>query len=293
MTLDDFWAIVDRVHAASGGDMDKKCELLEAELSQLPVPEIISFEEHFRDYYYRAHSWDLWGAAYLITKGNCGDDSFMDFRSTLISMGRKICESALENPDSLADANIDPNSARYEGYQYVVSEVLEKKNEPEPTFTKSHRGGPTGTRFNEWAMEQRYPRLTAKYGYKDADYEDLKKSAERGKERSDKISRVIQLLLDAQILPPSGIIPPFKVLAAALRRDRSDDLTGKSHSWEPVELTEGDYWLMAMRLEGLKPHELQRWPYLQVSKLKLDVTVPPIDDYSTWLQSIKTRGLAG
>src|SRR6476660_4340481 len=100
MTIDSFWAIVDRVHATSGGSMSAKCKLLEAELSKLPAHEVHSFEDHFSDCFYRAYCWDLWGAAHVITRGCCGDDSFMDFRSTLISMGRKIFEPALENPDS-------------------------------------------------------------------------------------------------------------------------------------------------------------------------------------------------
>jgi hypothetical protein len=33
MDIDHFWNIVDRVHAASGGDMDAKCRLLADELA--------------------------------------------------------------------------------------------------------------------------------------------------------------------------------------------------------------------------------------------------------------------
>jgi hypothetical protein len=35
MTLDQFWNIVEKVHLVSEGDMDKKCELLDAELRRL------------------------------------------------------------------------------------------------------------------------------------------------------------------------------------------------------------------------------------------------------------------
>jgi len=32
MNLDQFWNLVEKVHRASGGDMDTKCELRDAEL---------------------------------------------------------------------------------------------------------------------------------------------------------------------------------------------------------------------------------------------------------------------
>jgi len=44
MTLDQFWNIVDRVHRASGGDMDKQCQLLDAELRRLSLDEVLSFD---------------------------------------------------------------------------------------------------------------------------------------------------------------------------------------------------------------------------------------------------------
>ena len=40
MTIDQFWNIVEKVHRDSEGDMDRKCELLEAELRRLPLDEV-------------------------------------------------------------------------------------------------------------------------------------------------------------------------------------------------------------------------------------------------------------
>ena len=102
MTLDQFWKIVEDVHRTSGGDMDKKCELLDAELRRLPLEEVRSFHAHFYECFDRAFSWELWAAAYIIG-GGCSDDKFSDFRSTLISMGRQTFERALADPQSLAD----------------------------------------------------------------------------------------------------------------------------------------------------------------------------------------------
>src|SRR3982751_5584432 len=115
MTLDEFWAIIDEVHSNSGGHMDAKCELLDKRLRHLSLDEVRSFDEHFTKEFYRAYDWGLWAAAYIIGHG-CSDDSFMDFRSTLISKGRETFEKALANPESLADMDYHAESAHYEGF---------------------------------------------------------------------------------------------------------------------------------------------------------------------------------
>src|SRR5262245_38625607 len=110
MHADDFWRIIDRVHASNPDDMDARCEALRAELEQLSDFDLKSFIEHFDGADARAYDWKLWGAAYLI-QGGCSDDAFSDFRATLISMGRNFYERALADPDSLADVNYDEESA--------------------------------------------------------------------------------------------------------------------------------------------------------------------------------------
>src|SRR4051794_37780160 len=98
MTQDEFWTLVDRVHQQSLGDMQTKCKLLGDELTLLIPEEVVSFAEHFRECFRRSDSYDLWGAAFVMGDG-CGDDSFMDFRSTLISFGRYVFESAIADPE--------------------------------------------------------------------------------------------------------------------------------------------------------------------------------------------------
>jgi hypothetical protein len=46
MTRDQFWKIVEKVHGASDGDMDRKCELLDAELRRLSFDEVRSFHNN-------------------------------------------------------------------------------------------------------------------------------------------------------------------------------------------------------------------------------------------------------
>ena len=98
--------IVEEVHEASKGDMDRKCELLRDRLAGFSKEEVTAFSDHFDQAWGDAYTWELWGAAYVI-QGGCSDDSFSDFRATLISLGREVYSKALADPESLADLAID------------------------------------------------------------------------------------------------------------------------------------------------------------------------------------------
>jgi hypothetical protein len=165
MTLDQFWKIVEKVHRDSRGDMDKKCELLEAELRRLPLEEVRSFHRHFDECEDRAYTWELWAAAYIIG-GGCSDDGFSDFRATLISMGRQTFERALSDPQSLADMDYEAESAQYEGYQYVPTTVETELGGGQrfPRYAP-HPAEPSGKPWNEDNVAELYPRLAQKYDY--------------------------------------------------------------------------------------------------------------------------------
>ena len=165
MTLDQFWTIVEKVHRASDGDMDRKCQLLDAELRRLPLEEVVSFHNHFDDCKDRAYNWELWGAAYIIG-GGCSDDAFSDFRSTLISMGKLTFERALADPQSLADMNYDADVAHYEGYQYVPTTV-KKELAAGQKFPRvhPHPAEPSGKPWEDDQLAALYPKLVEKYDY--------------------------------------------------------------------------------------------------------------------------------
>ena len=145
--------------------MDKKCELLDAELRQLPLDEIRSFRGHFDDCEGRAYNWELWAAAYIIG-GGCSDDSFSDFRSTLISMGRQTFERALASPQTLADMDYNAEFAHYEGYQYVPSSVVRELFDGQKLpRAHPHPTEPSGKPWNEDEVALLYPKLAAKYEF--------------------------------------------------------------------------------------------------------------------------------
>ena len=165
MTTDGFWKIVDRVHAASKGDMDAKCELLRKELRKLPAKEIRSFEEHFADCEARAYSWELWAAAYIIG-GGCSDDMFMDFRATLISMGKATFERVVSSPGVLVDMDVSEENAFYEGYQYIAADVYEDiAGKDMPVHSKPHPKKPSGKEWKESEAASVFPELAKKHHF--------------------------------------------------------------------------------------------------------------------------------
>jgi hypothetical protein len=294
MNIDQFWTIVDRVHDASGGDMDTKCKLLAEELRRLSPDEVFSFGEHFGECFYQADTWDIWGAAFVIHDG-CGDDSFMDFRSTLISQGRSVFEAALTDADSLAQFNIDPAWATYEGYQYVPGKIYEEKAGSDPPDRPDSDSRPKETRgvpFKEWEMSTRFPRLVGRYNYKDSDWFCEKERQEKAARNKVAAEHLASLLLDSGIIPTCGLIPPLGIVRNVLRTGKSPEITGKHHTWQPFELEEEDYWGAAVLLEKLSPEDPKDRPDLRTRKFKHDTTSTKTDDFGSWIQTLKERGLA-
>lgn len=294
MSIDTFWLLVERVHAGAPDDMKEKCRLLAAELRSLPCEEIVSFEEHFRDLFYQAYDYEIWAAACIIN-GGCGDDSFMDFRSTLISLGRDPYETALRDVDSLAEFNIDPEWARYEGYQYVASKVYEEKGCPRPDEAnrpgKPHPKKPTGRNWADWDLHERYPRLAAKYGWEKVDWPEAKKAHEIFLDHMAKGRELAQLLFDTGIIPSCGLIPPPRILREVLRSGRSPFPTARVQAWPGFELDEAHYWIAARELRQPSPEGLKGRTDLTGIPLAVDTEASSVTTYAEWLESLRARGL--
>jgi uncharacterized protein DUF4240 len=170
MDESEFWAIVESSKAASDGTLDGRADSLAERLSTLSPDKVAAFDRRFTALTYKAYSWGLWGAAYVIN-GGCSDDGFTDFRSWLISMGRRIYDGALSDPESLADVELGPEGeeeASFEEFAYVAARVYEEQTGNElPRDPKLiHPSDPSGEPWEEDsdALAERYPRLSAKYG---------------------------------------------------------------------------------------------------------------------------------
>lgn len=163
MTAEEFWLIIDSVNSESGGDMTRKCALLKERLTDLERSELNEFIAHFDAADTAAYSWPLWGAVFVM-RGGCSDDSFSDFRATLISHGRQIYQSAHDDPDSLADVDLgDRGEFCCEGFQYVMHEVAEEQLGEIPQRIGTFPHEPSGEEWDEETVDTLYPQLAAKY----------------------------------------------------------------------------------------------------------------------------------
>lgn len=156
------WAIIERVKRISGGDLRDACQAFELQLDALDDGALTGTVQEFDAAMNRAYDYDLWGAAYLI-HGGCSDDTFWDFRTGLIALGKEIFEKALADPDSLADVEDVENRTLFEGFQYIPSRVMERRGLPR--LPGGHmRQPPTGENWNdEKELERRFPRLAARF----------------------------------------------------------------------------------------------------------------------------------
>ncbi len=124
MNKDQFWLIVEATLPAK--DIDKQISLMEKELKKLNKPDLVEFNNIFKELHNLSYRWDLWAAAYTI-QGGCSDDGFMDFRAWLIMRGKTVFENAILNSDSLYSLGIEKLEESQEGeeFNYVMGEIYD------------------------------------------------------------------------------------------------------------------------------------------------------------------------
>lgn len=174
---DEFWTIVDESRAAAapakrGSAVKRHVRALTRALERLPATTVLEFEKQRRAQSARANRWDLWAAGY-VAFGGMSDDSFLDFRSWLISQGREAFERVLADPDSLVELTFDSDGEDLgyaEEWGYVPLDVLDEHEEVDDDELEPSGAEPQGEPFPEddgaWFAE-RFPRLWARYGTAD------------------------------------------------------------------------------------------------------------------------------
>lgn len=164
MNIDEFWKLIGDAHQESQGDMDRKCELVQKAVESMSPEAAVAFSKHFDESMNRAYSWSLWGAAYVIN-GGCGDDTFSDFRASLVSRGQTAFENAVADPDSLAAETYDEDAWFHEGFQYAVHEGAEVAISPQELSVVPSPGEPIGAPCQESPemLKERYPLLWTKF----------------------------------------------------------------------------------------------------------------------------------
>ena len=176
MQDDRFWGLIGRT-LAHEAHPERQVESLGQVLRELTPSELAAFELTFqRTLWWRAYTWDLWGAAHILNDG-ATDDGFEYFRCWLISKGREVFEATLADPDSLAGMiapDAAPSRFEFEGIAYVATEVWGEKTgkdpwlDPTATFTGAvlMAEEPSGTPLEKGAghLAKRYPKLWARFG---------------------------------------------------------------------------------------------------------------------------------
>jgi hypothetical protein len=158
-----FWSIIEIAKQQHPDKWEAQANAVCDSLKELPADEIIAFDMIYDVFRFRAYSWDVWGAAYVMNAG-CGDDGFEYFLAWLISRGREVYERALADPDSLAD-EFDQSGATHEleplfyaplyAYEARVGEPMPQRDREFPELT--------GKQWDVSELDARFPRITAKF----------------------------------------------------------------------------------------------------------------------------------
>jgi hypothetical protein len=167
MNEENFWQIIETSLKKAGDDQDLQLEEVVRQLEGLKQDDLFDFQRIFDQKIADAHSWPLWGAAYLIN-GGCSDDGFVYFCAWLISRGEKVYSTAVATPDCLA-AIVDPSRDDYEFEDLwgAARDVYEEKAEEEmPPTAGEWPAQPYGERWDfddDDATKKRLPQLTKLY----------------------------------------------------------------------------------------------------------------------------------
>lgn len=97
MNEEEFWEIAASSRQATSS-LEDQITTLRAQLAGLSPSQLLEFRYHWDRMRGRAFYWPLWDAAELLL-GGIDDDTFMDFRAWLISLGRETFEAVLYGDD--------------------------------------------------------------------------------------------------------------------------------------------------------------------------------------------------
>jgi hypothetical protein len=172
----NFWEIIDESYSQSKGDKDQQVALLIRLLQDYSTDEIIEFEKIFRELIIEADTYKVM-AALKIIEGWVSDDSYLYFRSWLISRGRTLFREVVENPDYLANYDLSDNDVEFEALMYVATNAYRQKTGKEEEDDSFPRGialeagldydyGAPPTKGTDWTEEDLpalLPRLWQKY----------------------------------------------------------------------------------------------------------------------------------
>jgi len=98
---EQYWDLVEKARPRNN-DPEAPCSALIRHLKRFPPAEIVNFEFIFWSLVKEAYRRDLWRVVYAIN-GGCSDDGFAYFRWWFVMQGQDVFETALADPESLAE----------------------------------------------------------------------------------------------------------------------------------------------------------------------------------------------
>lgn len=127
MDKHQFWNIIDFVNESSAGkDRETHRVRVVSEIAQCSLEEIMDWHLILTEYSNAANRYDLWAASVALG-AHYSDDSFIDFRSWLISRGKEVYMNAMQNPDSLAAVPRKKEKLNFEEFGSVAYHAYEMK----------------------------------------------------------------------------------------------------------------------------------------------------------------------
>ncbi len=159
-----FWGLIEASRTLPGNDQGTALRSL---LSELPLEDVVEFQNIFYRMKNRADTGKVYGAGSLIRGRLLSDSTSSYFLNWLVAQGYAAYERAICDPDTLAEFHI-ANDPWDEDVAYAAAEVFESKSSddfydqlapdvfPDPLYDWSI--------YTASYLEQHLPKLWAKYG---------------------------------------------------------------------------------------------------------------------------------
>ena len=135
----------------------------------MPAEEVFEFCCEMDRKMDEAYQWELWGFAYLVN-GGCGDDTFMDFRASLIALGQERFENAIKDAESLLVIGESQLQEMFEeGFVYSSTTAYKELTGDHPDTNVESKSSPSG---NEWeesreSLQALFPKAWLQYGWEE------------------------------------------------------------------------------------------------------------------------------
>ncbi len=127
MKAEQFWEIIAEINAkAPDGSQEAMLRQAKKALEKLTLEELIAYDQIFQVYHSASFRQYLLVASTALG-ATCSEESFMHFRSWLISRGKQVYMDALRDPQSLSKVIRKEEKLNFEAFAYVATDVYTEK----------------------------------------------------------------------------------------------------------------------------------------------------------------------